>query len=79
MTERIGKANTVLGIIRRTIQHIDAYIFITLYKSLVRPHLEYANQVWSPRLMKHKECIENVQRRATRLVPGCAACLLKTC
>ena len=31
-------------------------------------HLEYANQIWYPNLKKHKTSIENVQRRATRLV-----------
>ena len=44
-------------------------MFLTLYKSLIRPQLEYANQVWSPRLAKHITMIENVQRRATKLVP----------
>ena len=36
----------------------------------MRPHLEFANQVWSPRLKKHRTSIENVQRRAIRLIPG---------
>ena len=37
---------------------------------MVRPHLEYANQVWAPILKKHETTIENVQRRATKQIPG---------
>ena len=70
MTEKINKANKVLGVIRRAFQFIDREVFINLYKSMVLPVLEYANQVWSPRLKKHKVALENVQRRATRLVGG---------
>ena len=36
----------------------------------VRPHIEYANQVWSPYLLKHIRALENVQRGATKLIPG---------
>jgi len=42
--------------------------FIMLYKSLVRPHLEYANSVWSPYKKGDVEAIEKVQRRATKLL-----------
>ena len=31
--------------------------------------IEYANQVWSPRLKKHIDMIENVQKRATKQMP----------
>ena len=41
-----------------------------LFRSLVRSHLEYANQVWCPYLRKDIEAVENVQRHATKLVPG---------
>ena len=69
MIAKINKANSVIGLIRRSFRHLDKEMFLTLYKSLIRPQLEYGNQVWSPRLAKHIKMIENVQRRATKLVP----------
>ena len=59
-----------MGIIRRTFEYLDGKCFSTVFKSLVRPHIEYANQVWSPYLMKHITALENFQRRATKLIPG---------
>ena len=41
-----------------------------LYKSLVRPHLDYAMQVWSPHLEKYKKIIEKVRDRAAKLIPN---------
>ena len=49
---------------------LDKKMFLDLYKALVRPHLEYANPVWSPKLGRHINMLENVQDRATRLIPG---------
>ena len=45
-------------------------MFTLLFKALVRPHLEYAQPVWSPCLKKHINLIEKVQRRSTKLIPG---------
>ena len=42
--------------------------FILLYKALVRPHVEYANSVWSPYKKGDTEAIEKIQKRATKLV-----------
>ena len=36
---------------------------------MVRPHLEFGNVAWSPRLEKDRNLIEGVQRRATKMVP----------
>ena len=48
----IKKANAMLGIIRKGIENKSASIIMPLYKSLVRPHLEYCVQFWSPHLKK---------------------------
>jgi len=70
ISSRVKKANTIMGVIRRTFTYLNPKIFLCLYKSLVRPHLEYASSVWSPKWKKEAIAIESVQRRATRQIPG---------
>ena len=71
MNSKVNIANRYLGIIFRTFTFIDEEIFLNLYKSIVRPHVEYATPIWSPLYKKDKIIIENIQRRATKLVPSC--------
>ena len=63
----VNKANMVLGIIKRSIGTNNRDMFSQLFKSLVRPILEYAAPVWSPYLIKDIVALEKVQRRASRL------------
>ena len=45
-------ANKILGLIYRTITCRSKDIIVKLYKSLVRPIIEYCSPVWSPLLKK---------------------------
>jgi len=65
-----SKANKVLGLVKRQFFNLDKTSFLILYKSFIRPHLEYAIQAWSPYLKKDIEHLEKIQRRATKLVQG---------
>ena len=51
---QVNKANRLLGLIRRSYEHLDADS-MRLQVALVRPHLEFGNIVWSPRLEKDKK------------------------
>ncbi len=41
-----------------------------MFQAFVRPHLEYATQVWNPSYKMDIDLVENVQRRYTKRVPG---------
>ena len=68
ISEVITKGNQRIGLIRRSFTFMNKQTFLTLYKALVRPLLEYCNTVWHPLYKKDSEGLEKVQRRATKLV-----------
>ena len=68
ISSKINKANRNLGLIFRTFTYMDKEMFLNLYKSIIRPHVEYAVTVCTPLYKKEMVAIENVQRRATKLV-----------
>jgi len=43
-------------------------LMLSLYKTLVRPHVEYFIGAWNPHCKKDKELIEKVQRRFTKMI-----------
>jgi len=69
-TQAYAKANKMLGVIKRTIVYKSTDILLQLYKSLVRPHLEYSISAWSPHYNKDKQLLERIQHRFSRMLPG---------
>ena len=70
ISEKVNKGNTIAGVIRRSFNDLNQINFTRLFTALVRPHLEYAQAVWSPYWERDIEVLENVQRRATKQVNG---------
>ena len=64
------KANSILGQMSRSFHYRDKYVWIHLYKTYVRHHLEFSVQSWSPWYDKDIELLEKVQRRAVNMVVG---------
>ena len=62
-----SKANSVLGMLRNAFTSRDTELWTSLYKTYVRPHLEFAAPAWNPYLKRDKQVIEKVQRRVTRI------------
>ena len=46
INSKVNKANRHVGLIFLTFKFMDKNMFLNLYKSVVRPHLEYASTIW---------------------------------
>ena len=65
-----ARANRVFGIFKRVFQCRSPRLWQTLYKTYIRPHLEFAIQAWSPYLEGDIDMLEKVQRRVTKHIQG---------
>lgn len=63
-----GKANRILGFLRRNLKNCTRQVKEKTYQAMVRPHIEYASTVWDPYTKDHINQINMVQRRAARFV-----------
>ena len=62
-----AKSKKLVGMFhRRFFSSMDSESCRLLYKSYIRPHLEYACQVWDPHIKKDIEALEAVQRFALK-------------
>ena len=71
IVNKVNTANKVLRLIRRSCgSYVIANVVKKLYVHLVRPHLDYVSQVWSPHQAYLRDMVEAVQRRVTKLMVG---------
>ena len=67
--EVMKTANKLIGLIGRSFEFRTEEIILSLYNALIKPHLEYCVQCWSPYYKKDIEKLEGVERRVTKLIP----------
>ena len=68
LTISAAKGNQFVGLIRRNIVYKEKELIIPLYKTVVRPHLEYCIQAWRSYRKKDIDILERVQRRANKMI-----------
>ena len=69
--DKISKANSLLGLIRRSFTCLSRDIMLPLHKGLVRHHLEYGGVLWNARASRAQlRAVEKVQMRALDMVDG---------
>lgn len=64
----INNANRMLGYLRRNFSTVPSSVKLILYKTLIRPKLEYAASVWDPMHVKLITALELVQNNSTRFI-----------
>jgi len=64
------KANRILRCIKRSVTSTSRDVMLPFYSALLRPHLEHCIQFRSPQHKKDMELLEQVQRRATKMIRG---------
>ena len=65
-----NRANQMLGRIKKSFALFDCKLMRSLYLTFIRPYLEFAVPVWCPFLKGDIDMIEQVQQRATKLIPA---------
>ena len=61
-------ASCILSCIKRSVASRVKEVTLPLYSALVRLHLEYCVQMWSPVYRRDMELLECIQRTATEMI-----------
>ena len=64
------KATSVAAWVLSVFRSRDRKVMLTLYKSLIRSHLEYCCPIWHPYKVEEVQRLENVQRNFTSRIIG---------
>jgi hypothetical protein len=62
------KVSKSVGIIKKASYILNRHTLLTLYKSLIMPHLQYCNLIWGNAAKVHLQRLVLLQKRAIRLV-----------
>ena len=64
------KANLILVCTKKGVANMAREVIVPFYSALARTHLEYCIQVWGLQLREGVELLEQVQRRAAKMISG---------
>ena len=56
--------------IKNSMASREREVILALYSALVRPHVEYCIQLWSPHYRRDMDLLECVQRSTTKMITG---------
>ena len=62
-------ANRVLGVIKKAYKTREVRTITMLYKSMVRPHLEYGNLIWGPFFKKDMKSVKKNREEQLNWLP----------
>ena len=64
----VKKGYRLCGLMKRVLSSRKAVTILPIYKSMVRPTLEYASVIWSPQYEGQKHKLESVQIRCMKMI-----------
>ena len=70
ISQLVAKSFRISALILRHFASRDRSFLLGMYKTYVRPMLEYATPVWSPYFISYIDKVESVQRYFTKRIPG---------
>ena len=71
LSEKISKANKGIGLIKRLYFHLPRKSLLSIYKSFIRPHLDYGDVIYDqPHNDTFCRMIESVQYNAALVITG---------